>query len=210
MTDTNANEFLPGFSDVSPWYVVHCKSGREKYASEILHSNLGLTAYLPEKKIWNKGETRHVPLFPGYFFLQVDLQYTALSQINTSPGVLYLLAYAGFPQKVSSDFVEALSREIDRLNDTTVISFRPGDAVYVIDSPLSSLEAIFIGPATPGKRVQVLLNLLGRLTKTEVAVSALKKRTDENRVVNAAHLERERYTRGKGRKTRNHERSSFI
>ncbi|GHO82458.1 transcription termination/antitermination protein NusG [Dictyobacter formicarum] len=202
-TDTNGVLYTSMFSDHSPWYVIHCKVGREKYTSEILRSNLGLTAFLPVKKIWNKGEMRHIPLFPGYFFLQADLQRTALSHIHRSPGVLHLLTSGGSPQKVPFDLIETLMTEISRLNDNSIVPFQPGDNVYIVDGPLHNLEAVFIGPTTPRKRVQILLNLLGRLTKTEVAVSALKKNTEECKIVNT-HFDKKRYTRGKGRKTYNH------
>jgi len=66
-----------------------------------------------------------------------------------------------------------------------------------IDGPFQGLETVFAGPTTPSKRVQVLLNFLGRLTKVEVEVSALEKRAESVR------LKRIRYTRGKGRKIRN-------
>lgn len=211
MTDIDTNGVLCAteFSDVHPWYVVHCKAGREKYSSEILRINLGLTTYVPEKKIWNKGEIRDIPLFPGYFFLQADLHHIALSQINTSPGVLSLLAYSGIPQRVPAGFIEALSTEIIRLNDRSIVPLRPGDTVYVVDGPLCGLEAVFVGPSTPGKRVQVLLSLLGRLTKTEVAISHLGKSREAHKIENKG-LERLRYTRGKRRKTRNHEKNLSI
>src|SRR5215472_16713423 len=114
MADMSGDLSASELAIIAPWYVIHCKTGREKYASEILRTHLGLTAYLPEKKIWHKGEIRHIPLFPGYFFLQADLQRTALSQINTSPGVLHLLMCAGIPQGMPSGFVEMLATEITR------------------------------------------------------------------------------------------------
>jgi len=190
------------FYGIHHWYVIHCKSGKEKSAADILRSNLGLSVYLPEKKIWKKGNVRYIPLFSGYFFIQADLIRTVLSQINASPGVLRLLAYDGIPQIVPSGFVETLCAEIARLNEYSSApneGFRPNDALYVIDGPLRGLEAVFIGPTTPGKRVQVLLNFLGRLTKAELEGSALEKRTEN------VKLKQERYTRGKGRKIRNKE-----
>jgi transcription antitermination factor NusG len=204
MTEFDASRLsdVPAFYGFYHWYVIHCKSGKEKSAAETLRSNLGLIVYLPEKKVWIKGNARYIPLFPSYFFIQADLIRTVPSQINASPGVLRLLAYDGIPQIVPSDFVETLYAEIARLNEYSSApnqGFRPGDTLYVIDGPLRGLEAVFIGPTTPSKRVQVLLNFLGRLTKAEVEGSTLEKRTENIK------LKQVRYTRGKGRKIRSKE-----
>lgn len=189
--------YAPGFGNIHPWYVIHCKTGKEKYAAKILRSNLGLSVYVPEKKIWDKSNVRYVSLFPGYFFVQTDLQRIVLSQINASPGVLRLLIYDG---SISSDFVEALSAEIARHNRYGGVPFRSGDTVCMVDGPLRGLEAVFIGPTTPTERVQVLFNILGRLTKTEVERSALAKHTENIQTGNT--VGKMRYTRGRMRKIR--------
>ena len=199
VSDNRISPYASTFDGIYHWYVIHCKTGREKFTSETLKANLGLIVYLPEKKVWSKGNARFISLFPGYLFIQADLQKTTPSQINTSPGVLRLLECEGIPQEVPSHFVEMLRAEINSLNEYFCAphqSFRPGDTLYVIEGPLRGLETVFIGPTTPGKRVQVLLNFLGRLTKADVELSALEKRT------NGVKLKNTRYTRGKGRKIR--------
>jgi transcription antitermination factor NusG len=182
---------------VPDWYVIHCKARKEKSTSETLKALLGLSFYLPEKKIWYKGNALFIPLFPGYFFIQANLEKTSLSQINTSPGVLRLLSGEGVPQAIPSQVVEKLRAEITRFNESLVApnqGFRPGDVLYVTSGPLRGLESVFIGPTTPSKRVQVLLNFLGSLTKADIDADALKKLPENNKP------ERVRYTRGKGKR----------
>jgi transcriptional antiterminator RfaH len=201
-TDTHTSHSTPTLDSIYHCYVIHCKSGKEKTTSEALKATLGLSFYLPEKKIWRKGNACFIPLFPGYFFVQADLQKTSLSRINTSPGVLRLLECEGIPQAVPSHLVETLRAEMTRLNEYHSApnqGFRPGDTMYMTEGPLRGLESVFIGPVAPSKRVQVLLKFLGRLTKAEVEVSALEKRTENIKP------ERVRYTRGKGRKVCNQE-----
>jgi transcription elongation factor/antiterminator RfaH len=194
--DTHVSDNMP-ISGMHHWYVIHCKSGKERVASEILREKLGLIVYVPERKTWHKGNVRHIPLFPGYFFIKADLQKTALSRINTTSGVLRLLECEGIPQAVPSHFIETVREETARLNEHSDRGFRPGDTLHVINGPLRGLETIFVGPTTPGKRrVQVLLNFLGRLTKTEVEADTLEKST------NTVRPRRVRYTRGKGRRIR--------
>lgn len=202
-TDSIEFPFILVLGSKRHWYVVQCKSGKEKSTLEVLKASLGLTIYLPEKKIWHKGNPRYIPLFPGYFFVLADLLQTAPSQINTSPGVLRLLGYGGSPQKIPSCFVEALYIEITRLNEysrTPDQDFRPGDVLYMVNGPLRGLEAVFVAHVAPRKRVQVLLNFLGRLTKTVVEVKDVEECTQENRFMQT------RTTRGKGRKIRTREK----
>jgi transcriptional antiterminator RfaH len=190
------------FGDSDYWYVIHCQSGKEKSTSESLRINLGLSIYVPEEKVWRKGNAHFMPWFPGYFFIQADLQRMAPSQINTSPGVLRLLECEGVAQEVPAALVETLRTEVDRLNEYRSVpnqGLRPGDIVYMMAGPFRGLESVFVGPLTPSKRVQVLLNFLGRSTKVEVEVTALEKRTEN---VSPQLI---RTTRGKGRQVRHPE-----
>lgn len=195
--DTCVSGYTPDHCSTHHWYVIHCKTRKEKFTAEILKDHLGLIVYLPEQKTWHKGNVRYIPLFPGYFFIQADLQEIAPSQIRNSPGVLRLLECDGVPQIVPSYLVEMVYKETTMLNEyirTPNQMFQPGDTLQVTAGPLRGLETVFIGPTTPSKRVQVFLNFLGRLTKTEIEVSILEKCPE------SIKPRRIRYTRGKGRK----------
>lgn len=191
------------FSDIHhDWYVIYCKTGRELFTSETMKATLGLITYVPEKKVWSKGSAHYVPFFPGYFFVRANLQKIAPSQINTSPGVLRLLACDDLPQKLPSHFVDMLHAEITRFNEYSCAPnqyFRPGDSLFVREGPFRGLEALFVGPTTPGKRAQILLNFMDRLIKAEIEVEYIERK------LNSIKPKRARGTRGKGRKIRERE-----
>jgi transcriptional antiterminator RfaH len=169
-----------------------------------IKSLLGLFAYIPEYKQESHGTIKHFPLFPGYIFVQADLQKVPLSQINATPGVLGLVASGGDPQPVPNDVIEGIVERLKYMDTLKREPFCPGDVVRVKHGgPLQELEMIFIGPMTPSRRVCVLLSFLGRLKQVHVDAETLEKvpshTAHEERVFRANYV-KNRYTRGRGRK----------
>lgn len=164
--------------DHDSWYLVHCQPGRETYAARSLRRLLNLSVFLPENHVRLRGEIRSMPFFPGYLFALADLQKVSLSAINTCPGVLRLVGFGGCPQPVPSPVVETIARQLDRLREGGMppyYPFCPGDTVRMKSGPLQDLQMVFVGSAGPGHRVHILLELMGRLTKTQVDVGALER-----------------------------------
>jgi transcriptional antiterminator RfaH len=179
-----------------PWYVVHCQARKEFYAANVLTSNLGLTVFLPWTNISGKIQKK-APFFPGYLFIQVDLQKVPLSHINTTPGVLRLVEFDGDLQPIPTFILRTIYEQLDCLNRPDHLrqhNFNTGDHVRVKNGSLHNLEMIFVGPTTPSKHVYVLLNFLSRLKEVKVNIADLEK------IPTPPSTHHERYTRGKGRK----------
>ncbi|HTK09086.1 MAG TPA: transcription termination/antitermination NusG family protein [Ktedonobacteraceae bacterium] len=160
-----------------PWYLIHCKSRKEMYAANALQSLLNLFVFLPESKVRSRKEIRRVPFFPGYLFVQANLEKVPLSQINACPGVLRLVEFGGDPQPVPFYVVQTIAAQLDTLNvmDVPPHRFRPGDLVHVKRGVFQDLEMIFVGSTVPGKRVCVLLHILGRLKEVQIEEDLLEK-----------------------------------
>jgi transcriptional antiterminator RfaH len=187
-------------NEPAPWYVVQCKPHKERYAVRALRALLGLTVFVPEMKIRSRGEVKYVPLFPGYFFVQVDLRKVARSRINSSPGVLRLIEFGGVPQVVPPFVMEVIFEEVNRYNNSSPLpshELQPGDLVRVKDGPLQELKMIFVGGQTANQRVRVLFEFLGRMKEVQIEAELLEKITTAQIPPAPA---RKRYTRGKGRR----------
>jgi transcriptional antiterminator RfaH len=181
------------------WYVVHCQPLRERQAANQLTRQLGLTVYLPEVICRFRGQLRHAPLFPRYLFVRANLQDVGLSRINSTIGVVRLVAFGAIPQVVPVGIlttIEERVEQIDAQGGLPMHTFRLGDRVQIKKGPLSGLEAIFQGPMKPSERVRILIELLGRPNEIELAVDMLE-RGGMPQV-----FQRERQTRGKGRPIR--------
>jgi len=177
------------------WYLIHCKPRKEQYATNVLQSHLNLTVFLPQYKVRTHGELRLTPFFPGYIFVQANLQKVSLSQINTSPGVQRLVSFGDDPYPIPHYVIEGIAERLSQMNIADQHSFHPGDVVQIKHNhTLQDLEMVFVGPTAASQRVCVLLNFLGRLKKIYVDAGMLEKRST------VPLQKRTRYTRGKGRK----------
>ena len=181
------------------WYVVQCRCLMEGYAEAFLRGTLGILTYLPTVVSRVHGVTKEIPFFPGYLFVNAALDEVKLSSINTTPGVVRLVEFGGERCAVPAAVVSALKERLDTLKAQGGLpghNFRLGDTVSVKRGPLAGLQAIFLGPTTPGARVKILLEFLGRPNEVEVDVAALTTVHDQSRPRG------QRRTRGSGRSIR--------
>ena len=167
---------LEYYDRADPWYLIHCKARKEQYAASMLEKSLDLTVYLPEWKNTIRRKVQILPLFPGYLFVQADLEKVPLSQVNTTPGVLRLVDFGGGPQPVPHHVIEGIAGRLNQIDQIYRPSFQPKDIVrFKNNAPLKDLEMIFVGPMTSSQRVTVLLNFLGRLKEVHVDIASLEK-----------------------------------
>jgi transcriptional antiterminator RfaH len=188
----------------SSWYVVHCRRPKEFYAEAALRERLGIHTYLPIAVSRVGGVTREIPFFPGYLFVNAVLDEGALSKINTTPGVVRLVEFAGERPAVPDALVSAIKERLEALNaqgGRPSHNFHVGDTVELKSGPFSGLTAIFRGPTTPAARVKILLEFLGRPHEIEVGVEMLTTGHDYS------PSRGQRRTRGRGRRIRTEERA---
>jgi hypothetical protein len=87
-------------------------------------------------------------------------------------------------------------RELNRQGGLLPHGFQSGEPVIFAAGPLQGLEALFVGPLTPTRRVQVLLHFLGQEQQMTVDVRLLAKHPAAPQAP-SAHPPRR--SRGKGR-----------
>jgi transcription antitermination factor NusG len=121
------------------------------------------------------------PLFPGYLFVQADLDRVGQAAINWVPGVLSLVSFGGIPAAVPDRVIEHIRQRLAEIEDrlgqerSVTAPFRRGDRVRITAGPLRELDAVFDRPLTSSGRVRVLIQFLGRLAACEVDLEALEK-----------------------------------
>ena len=151
------------------WYVVSTKPRREEFAQDQL-ARRGVATFFP--RIFETGQLRGRspigPLFPGYLFLQLDLEQQFFDVVWT-PGVRKFVAFGDAPCAVDDAVVDFLR---ERVGDEGVLKvervFRPGDRVCVKYGPFEGLVGIIQSPVGARGRVRVLMELLRRQTPVEV------------------------------------------
>lgn len=166
---------LPVSSKMLPWFAVHTRPHSESLAS--VHLKLqGFNVFCPRyrKIIRHARQRREVeaPLFPGYIFLQLDLD-EPWSAVNGTRGVRRILAQGERPLALPAGFIEALQ---EQMREQGVLKlepvFRVGEAVRLVEGPFAE----WIGRVErldAGGRVEVLLELLGRSVAVKLRPEAL-------------------------------------
>jgi transcriptional antiterminator RfaH len=180
------------------WYTLYTKPNAEYQVAATLQRR-GIQIYLPEIETpkAKNGHTRK-PFFPCYLFSRIDLKRVGFSQLQWTPGLRRIIAFGGQPVPLPDEAIHFLRSKLDELEieNGMPIAFKPGDSVRIIDGPFRDMLAIFAGPTTPSKRVQVLLNILGRASRIHIKAANLEKTTNNEMAPDM----RPRRTRGKGRR----------
>src|SRR5450432_3321083 len=109
------------------WYLIHCQARKELHTANILGNSLDVQSYFPVYKKYSHGHAYALPFFPGYIFVQANLQKVPPSQINTSPGVFSLVAFGGDPQPVPNFVIDELIKRSEQGDPFNPQSFQHGD-----------------------------------------------------------------------------------
>jgi transcriptional antiterminator RfaH len=157
------------------WCAARLMARREAYATHCL-GIAGFETYLPrlrERRIirGRRGEVCP-PLFPGYAFVLIVLQWHAA---RWCPGVFNLIMDGTGPARVPDGVIEEIcSRERNGLIELPAPpALKPGDCVRVIAGAFGGHLALYQGQ-TSQDRVAVLLTLLGGRQRTVLPASAVE------------------------------------
>ena len=145
------------------WCAAQFHSQRERLAVHFL-TQAGFTIWLPRigERCTIHGRRQYVlrPLFPGYLFLAIELQWHAA---RTAPGVTRLVMDGERPARVPDRVIAELKeREVNgvvRLSEPSP-RLRPGGRIRVTGGPFCGHLGLVAGMA-PRDRVIILLSLLG-------------------------------------------------
>ena len=155
------------------WHVVNCKPRQETVAQENLLRQ-GFCVYLPRLQLRQRRRGRWIdatePLFPRYLFLQIDPQLRSTAPIRSTRGAVGLVRFGTHPAVMSDELIEALRDREDAASGMHIDAsscLRVGDAVKVVEGPLSGMEGIF-SEQDGEQRVVVLLELLGKTNSVTV------------------------------------------
>ena len=148
------------------WYAMRSKPNKEEFLAGQIEAH-GISFFYPRLHAFpvNPRARKVKPYFPGYLFVQVDLDAINISTLQWMPGAANLISFGGEPAPVPELLIDSLQKQLDDLNASTkpgVGDLKPGDSVTVLDGPFAGYEAIFDGRISGQDRVRVLLNFLQR------------------------------------------------
>jgi len=163
------------------WYSARTKPKHEHIAAANLRRQLSLPVFLPRirmEKLTRRGLMRVVePLFPCYIFVRCVVE-EKVDEIQFLSGMGKLVQFGGKYPRVADAIVEDLRACFERDDSLTVERrLAPGDEVTVAAGAFAGMSAQVLKSLPARKRVQILLDILGRRTTVEVGaeVVTLKK-----------------------------------
>jgi transcriptional antiterminator RfaH len=154
---------------VAYWTVAQLQPNRTALALQRL-AHEGFTVYAPKlrerRAIRGRREGSEVPLFPGYAFVAIELQWHAA---RWCPGVVRLVMDGLQPAKVPDAVIEEIrGRERNGAVELPKRRLQYGDRVKILAGPCRGQLAVYAGLSGP-ERVAVLLQILGGQQRATLA-----------------------------------------
>lgn len=152
----------------SRWYAVYCQPHRESAAAAHL-KNQDFAVFLPkrEKVVRHARKIEKVrrPFFPGYLFVDLDIDRERWRSINSTVGVIRIVTQNDRPAPAPIGVIESIKAACD---GDDILRFHPdlrvGQKVRVVDGPFAD----FVGELdqlADSERVRVLLDIMGGRTR---------------------------------------------
>ena len=158
------------------WYLVQLKPNGHRLAKVNLERQ-GFKTFLPLQNVTTRSAhkfvDRHVPLFPGYMFVELDTAQNAWRKVNSTLGVARIVSLGGTPTPVPNDIVNEFISRCD--NDGILrptLGLEVGQDVQVLRGPFANFVAK-VEEISPDQRVWILIDLLGQSSRISVTKDAI-------------------------------------
>ncbi len=181
---------------IPAWYVLYTKAMQEQAVAQQLEQK-GLEVFFPCYTERRHPSPRLRPLFPGYLFVRLELERTGLAVLQWTPGLCYVVSFAGTPARMPDEAIELVRLQLERVRERGGLhtsSFEAGEHVRISSGPLAGMEAVFDGTAGSADRVRILIDFLGEVNRALVRADWLQSMRPAE--MNGKKL---RGTRGRGR-----------
>jgi transcriptional antiterminator RfaH len=109
------------------------------------------------------------PLFPRYLFIHLDQEFDNWGPIRSTLGVVSLVRFGQLPARVPDELLALLHgrEDAEGLQTIELQALKTGARVRVASGSLAGYEGIFLAK-TARERVVVLLDILGKATRTQM------------------------------------------
>ena len=157
------------------WVLIYTKAKQEKKANENLQKQ-GFKTFLPLIVPTNKNSEFNspVPVFPRYFFAQINLELDNWTAINSTYGVSHIVMFSEKFTSIPNNIIQLIQ---DKLNEAglykeevTKVDYQKGDPVSIKEGRFAGVDAIFLSKKSKD-RVRLLLKLLNTSVVAEITKS---------------------------------------
>jgi transcriptional antiterminator RfaH len=163
-------------NEFQAWYCARTKPKHEHIAAASLRKNLNLEVFHPRLRIeraTKRGVVRaSEPLFPCYIFIRCVIE-EKLDEIQRTSGIGAIVHFARRIPSIADSVIEEL-RECFEGQETMNVEDRisPGDEVLLANGAFAGMRAFVLRVMPVKRRIQILLDVLGRPTPAEIDESS--------------------------------------
>ncbi|KPJ69419.1 MAG: hypothetical protein AMJ45_00250 [Syntrophobacter sp. DG_60] len=154
------------------WYAIYTSARHEQRVYDRL-VNKSIHAFLPKMEVWSRRKDRRkriqVPLFPGYLFVNVDLDPYVRLEILKTPGVAYILGNNGKLTPIPESQIASIQTLLK--NDVLIRPYpylKIGQRVRIVNGPLIGCEGILLRNKTNKQKLIISIDLLKQSISTEI------------------------------------------
>ena len=157
------------------WVLVYTKAKEEKKANENLQKQ-GFKTFLPLIAPTNKnsGLKPLVPVFPRYFFAQINFELDNWTSIKSSYGVSHIVMFSEKFTSIPNNIIQLIQDKLDESGvykeDVSIVDYQKGDQVSIKEGRFAGIDAIFLSKKSKD-RVRLLLKLLNTSVVAEITAS---------------------------------------
>jgi transcriptional antiterminator RfaH len=158
-----------GLTPVAYWTAAQLEPNRERIALHLL-ARENFRVYAPRLRVCRvvrgRREDREAPLFPGYCFVWIELQW---HRARWCPGIRRLVMDGLQPARVPDAVIEEIrGRERNGTVEIPKRRLQYGDRVKILAGPFRGHLAMYAG-MSGSERVAVLLQILGSQQRATLA-----------------------------------------
>lgn len=170
----------------SQWYALRTKSRKENVVWQQLKTQ-AIEVYYPRMRVnpVNPRSSKYKPYFPGYMFVQTDLEKIGVTTFQWMPHTLGLVSFGNEPAAVPESLIHAIRQRVEAIaaaGGEVFDGLKPGDSIRIHDGPFKGYDALFDARLPGSERVRVLLNFLSnRQVPVELQASQITKITKRGR-----------------------------
>jgi transcriptional antiterminator NusG len=165
------------------WYVVRTFSGHENKVKQFLETEIQDNEQLkskikeilvPTEKVFEvkdgKKRSKTKNFFPGYIWVQVELDNQVKEFILRTPSVMGFLGTGNVPSPLQPDEVRRIIGRITQNENTERMEtiFRSGDLVKIIDGPFNNFSGTVQEVNEDKMKMKVMVSIFGRKTPVEI------------------------------------------
>jgi len=196
--DLSANVDSESLSDVSDkfssasdsnlnWYIVQTLSNyekrvqtrvqqiidEEKYKGKLFRVLVPMQQTVEVKN--NKRQEKETKIFPGYVFIQMDIEDEIAYELRQIPGIAKFVGVGNKPSPVVEDEILKVLRKIGDTTKEIDVDFEVGEVIKVVDGPFRGYTGS-ISEINPLKgNIKAKISIFGRETPVELDFEQVEK-----------------------------------